>query len=299
MKRIGIILLIIIFGVLAWYFLIKSHDYQVDFNVEANAGTVYQTIKSWNDVQDMSKIIKVEGIYKITQELQFNDSIHQYSWNIRPLNDSTSHISVYATDMDHSMRNKIAIPFSDTNFEKRTRQSLLDFNNKLNEHLESIKVQVVGMSEIRSAYCACTTLSTSQFNKARGMMKDYPLLNGILANNNVVLDGPPILEVTRWNMEKDSLEFNFCYPIIKSDSLPTHPQIHYKQIRSKKAIKAVYNGNYITSDRAWYALLDYAKRTHQEVTALPLEIFYNNPNMGGDELRWKAEIFMPLKIQHE
>jgi hypothetical protein len=27
----------------------------------------------------------------------------------------------------------------------------------------------------------------------------------------------------------------------------------------------------------------------------PIEFFFNNPNMGGDALRWKAEVFLPIK----
>ena len=71
--------------------------------------------------------------------------------------------------------------------------------------------------------------------------------------------------------------------------------IQYKQYNQVTALKAVYNGNYITSDRAWYALLDYAKQNNIAVNNNPVEVFYNNPNYGGDEMRWKAEIYMPIK----
>ena len=67
-----------------------------------------------------------------------------------------------------------------------------------------------------------------------------------------------------------------------------------KQQESVKALKATYNGNYITSDRAWYALLEHAERNAIKVSETPIEVFYNNPNFGGDELQWNAEIFMPL-----
>ena len=96
-------------------------------------------------------------------------------------------------------------------------------------------------------------------------------------------------------MENDSIQYNFCFPIIKGDSLPTHELIKYKQYQSEKAIKAIYNGNYVTSDRAWYALLDYAERENIEVHKTPVEFFFNNPNYGGNELQWKAEIYMPIK----
>jgi effector-binding domain-containing protein len=140
---------------------------------------------------------------------------------------------------------------------------------------------------------------SSQYGKANGMMQNYALLSNVLVENEVQLNGRPFLEVTQWNMETDSIRFNFCYPIIQNKNLPKYPQLTYKEFESSPAIKAEYNGNYITSDRAWYILLDYARKQHLEVTGLPVEVFQNNPNMGGDELSWKAEVYMPLKSADE
>ena len=44
-----------------------------------------------------------------------------YDWNVIPLNDSTSQVTVLVTDVENSLSNKIAIPFSETDFEKRTK----------------------------------------------------------------------------------------------------------------------------------------------------------------------------------
>ncbi|MEH6777641.1 MAG: AraC family transcriptional regulator, partial [Maribacter arcticus] len=68
----------------------------------------------------------------------------------------------------------------------------------------------------------------------------------------------------------------------------------YKKLETTKGIKAIYNGNYITSDRAWYALLRYAKTNGLNVAPNPIEIFYNNPDMGGNSLNWKTEVYLPL-----
>ena len=182
-----------------------------------------------------------------------------------------------------------------TNFEKRTISTVKDFHEKLNEHISKFRVKIIGKNELRSTYCAYVTIKTSQFGKAQGMMNDFPLLNTILADNGIKLNGRPFLEVTEWDKETDSIQFDFCYPIIKSDSLPVHPDLKYKQFNSRNALMAIYNGNYITSDRAWYALLDYARKNNIDITELPVEVFHNNPNMGGDALSWKTEVYMPLK----
>ncbi len=280
-----------------WYLFIKPNDYQVNFKVKTFPGTINQIIKTWNNTLDGSKMIEQESgdLLRLKQQIQFGDSIHIYSWHIIPETDSTSKVKVFIKDPQHSFKNKLTVPFSDTDFEKRSRKTLLDFNKKLNEHISNFKVKIIGKQHIDSTFCACTTQTTTQFGKARGMMKDFPLLDGFLATNGLKLNGRPFLEVTKWNMVKDSLSFNFCYPIIKSDTLPQHPDLNYKQSPLINAIKAEYNGNYITSDRAWYALLDYAKKNNLEVNALPIEVFHNNPNMGGEELKWKTEVYLPLK----
>lgn len=294
MKKIYFILGTILIGGLIWYLFIYRFDYLVSFNAKANSGTINQTIKLWNSKLDGGKIYSNKDLQLLTQTIQINDSTHIYEWRITPLNDSTSKIKVFAKDSANSLLNKIKVPFSDTDFEKRTRTMLLDFNEKLSEHIANIKIEVIGVEEVDSIFCAYLEIKSSQFGKAGAMMRNFPLLDPFLINNGAKLNGLPIIEITKWDAVKDSIEFNFCYPIIPSDSLPVHPDLKYKMIDSKKAIKAVYNGNYITSDRAWYALKDYAEKNNLEVTGHPLEFFYNNPNMGGDELKWRAEIFMPL-----
>lgn len=294
MKKVSILLLILILGGIIWYVFIYPYDYLVTMEVKANTGTINQTIKLWNSSLENTDLNWDEDLSNLSQTLHFNDSTHLYDWEISEVNDSISKIKVFTKDSAHSIINKIKIPFFDTDFEKRTKKTLKEFTKLIAEDLKYIKVQVVGEGEIDSTYYAYVSNQTSQFKKAGGMMRDFPLLDPFLVNNGVELNGKPFLEITRWDMAKDSLEFNFGYPIIKNDSLPQHPELKYGIRKQQKALKAIYNGNYITSDRAWYALLDYAKKNDIKISGLPVEIFYNNPNMGGDEINWKAEVFMPI-----
>ena len=295
MRKYITILGIVIVGGLIWYLFIKSYDYKVTFKSRTNAGAINQTIKIWNVTLEESNIEVIKGITSLRQELKFGDSTHIYEWELSALNDSITKIEVFARDANHSFLNKLKIPFSDTDFEKRTRNTLLDFNDKLSQHLKKIRITLAGKEVFGPTYCAYVSVNTDQIGKAQGMMNNFPLLSNFLVNNKVKLNGLPFIEVTSWDMETDSLQYNFCYPIIQSDSLPQHPLLKYKKVAAKPALKAIYNGNYITSDRAWYALLDYARKTDEEVTELPIEVFHNNPNMGGDELLWKAEVYLPLK----
>ncbi len=295
MKKISSAIGILLFVFLGWYLLIKPYDYRVTFKVKTTAGTINQTLKIWNVGLENSTPINQESLSELTQNIKINDSTFRYQWSINSLNDSVSKVKVYIKDLDHSMANKISIPFYNTDFEKRTLKTVSDFTDKLLEHLKKIKVKVDGESFSRSTYCAYIPMKGLQVEKARGMMKNYSLLTQVLSADQVKMNGTPFVEVTDWNQQNDSIEYHFCFPIIKSDSLPKHPLIQYKQYQGVKALKATYNGNYITSDRAWYALLEYADRNNIAIENKPVEVFNNNPNFGGNELRWEAEIYMPIK----
>ena len=214
----------------------------------------------------------------LLQELQFNDSVFVFDWRLIPENDSLTRVEAGVSLKGSSRCTRVVNLVSDTDFKRRARNTVLDFNEKLKEHLASFRVRIDGEAVLDPTYCAYVTIEDGQLQKALGMM----------------LNGMPFVEVSHWDQEKEELVYNFCYPIIKNDSLPTQGLVSFKQFDGGKYLKATYNGNYISSDRAWYALLDYAERKGIEVEEKPVEIFFNNPNMGGDELDWRADIYMPL-----
>jgi effector-binding domain-containing protein len=294
-KKIIAIISVLIVGFLSWYLCIKPQDYIVTFKAKTTVGTINQSLKKWTYSLKNSSNLQQENSGNLLQQLKFKDSVHSYKWEIFALNDSMSKVKVSITDKKNSFQNKVTIPFFITDFEKRTKRTVTGFAEILKDHLKKIKVTIVADSDTRASYCAYVSLRGIQLEKAQGMIKNYAYLNAVLTNHNIKLNGTPFLEVTKWNLEKDSIAYNFCFPIIKSDSLPQYKDINYKQYHSIPALKAVYNGNYMTSDRAWYALLAYAKQNNIAVHETPLEVFYNNPNYGGDALRWKAEIYMPIK----
>ncbi len=294
-KKIMLSLGILLFLSLLWYLFLKPYDYLVTFKAKTFPAAVGQSISTWGKNLQPNAQIKKNGIGQLTQKFQFNDSTHIYQWDISAITDSTSKVKVYVTDVDHSLNNRLTLPFSETDFKKRTKKTTIDFTKKLNDYLAHFKVTVIGGEELKPTYCAYVDLQGPQSEKALGMMRNYTLLSGFIAQHNIQLNGKPFVEVTQWDKEKDSISYNFCYPIIKSDSLPIHPMIKYKAFIGGKALKAIYNGNYITSDMAWYRLLDHAKKNKVDITGLPVEVFFNNPNVGGNELEWKAEIYMPLK----
>lgn len=274
----------------------KPYDYTVSFKTKALPGTLNQTLKSWNILQEDAKIVSQNKNFELVQQLRFNDSTFIYDWRFSSENDSITKVNLGISNKENSFKNRIYNLFGDTDFKKRTKQTVYNFIAVLDAHLEKIRVTIDGESTTPAVFTAYVSLKAVQNQKAKGMMQNYQFLNSFLLQHNFEFDGLPMVEITKWDQKTDSIHYNFCYPIVKKDSLPKHANVQFKEFTSTKALKATYNGNYITSDRAWYALLKEAKKKNIEVLETPLEIFYNNPNYSSIELDWKAEVYLPIKL---
>lgn len=296
MKKIAFGILVVLLIAFVGYFIIYPYDYVIRFEANTFPGTINQSIKLWNKTTGVpGNPLVQEDLYHLEQHVQAGDSVHIYNWEITPLTENTSKVTVRIKDRDHSWKNKLLVPFTEAEVERSGVKHITDFVNDLNDHIDLFKVQIDGEAELPSTFYAYVDLKTDQHGKAGGMMDTYLMLSDVLVRSNVTLNGPPMIIVDQWDRETDSLEYRFCFPIIRSDNLPQHPDIKYNRIFPKRALKATYNGNYITSDRAWYALLDYAEKNELRVEETPVEVFFNNPNMGGDALQWKAEVYLPFK----
>ena len=293
-KKITWGLIIALLAVIVVYLFFYPADYRVTFKAKGLPGTINQTLKAWN-VEIKGESITQNTINNLEQVIKFGDSVQVYDWHFETVNDSISTVTVNIKDKNHSLLNRIKKPFIDIPIKQQASKTVSNFYEYLKEHLTEFKVTYNGKADLQSTYCAYVPLKGKQSDKAKGMMQNYNLLASVMGNNNVKLNGPPFVEVTHWDIQTDSIAYNFCFPIIRSDKLPNHPIIKYKRIFANGALKATYNGNYITSDRAWYLLLKKAKDAGEAIKQTPIEYFYNNPNFGGNELRWKAEIFMPIK----
>ena len=109
-----------------WYLFIKSYDYTIRFEVNAIPGTINQTLKLWDQSLDTVHKIKQENdLYHLMQQVKFGDSTHVYNWNLKQLTDSTSKVVVRIKDKNHSLMNKIQVPFKENAFVKRSKKQFL------------------------------------------------------------------------------------------------------------------------------------------------------------------------------
>lgn len=287
------ILLIALVG-LTWYLFMKPGEFEVSFKANTVPGDVIQVVKIWSRSLDDAVVTEVDSTEYLRQKISVDGREYLYEWRFSLLNDSTTKVHIAITQKGRELKNKLLVPVTEQPIETDASKLAYEFYDVLKSHLQITKVRVEGLSQIEESFCVCTEVKSDQLDKAVGMMKTYNFLVSFIEANNLQVKGKPVVEVQEWNHEQSHLKYNFCFPIAKSDSLPANTDFRYKTIERQRALKAVYNGNYITSDRAWYYLLQYAHKKGHKVVGLPIEVFYNNPNLGMDEQNWRAEIFLPV-----
>ena len=295
MKKIFIFIATMLIGGLIWYLFIKPFDYLVQFNTNTTTGVVNQTIKAWSASVKNSEVYFSDNLNILNQKIVLGDNTYNYKWVIESTSDTTSSVEVFANEKKNNFLNRVKIPFSNTVIEKKVLKNVSEFNKYLMNHVKNFRVREVTQKNLPAKFVAYTSFKTTQLHKVVGMMEIYPYLDNIMATNAIKPNGLPFIQVTYWNMQNDSIYYDFCYPIIQKDTLPILKDIKYREFTGGKMLQTEYNGNYITSDRAWYKLINSAKNKNIPIEKLPIEVYYTNPNFGGNELDWKAEIFVPIK----
>lgn len=300
-KKIIIISFAFVFSLfMLWYLFIKESDYCISFKVKAATGTVFQGINEWSASRSGSNkenyvILEKKNFSFIKQEMKSDKMTMEYTWDINSVNDSTTNVSVGIKELNSSIYNRLTAPFFSTNFKEKQIQKITDFRNGLNKHTESFKIKIDGEGTSEEVFVAYLNLKSVLQEKAQTMIRNDAIITGFLHQNNIKIVGKPYLEIQDWNLDKETLDFNYCFPVDKNTKLIENEVVKFKTIPASKGLQATYFGNFRTSDRAWFALLDYAKSHNLKLTNKPLEHFLANPFNGGDELSWETKIIIPFE----
>ena len=298
-KKIIIGLSLVFFAFLIWYLGFKKTDYIISFKVKTATGTVFQGIQDWSAKQWDIKKEKYTTIDKknfdfLQLEMKKDNNRMEYTWNIKAENDSITSVSVGIKDPKNSWHNRITAPFLNTDFKVSQINKIKDFKNGLESHLKNFKVKIDGKGTSEEVHVAYIHLKSVMQEKAQTMIANDPTITGFLGSNNIKITGKPYLEITHWDLDNEMLEFNYCFPVDKSVYIKDE-FVKFKTIPAITGIKATYYGNFRTSDRAWFGLLDYAKKNNLKITNQPLEHFLANPFDNSNEIEWETEIIIPLE----
>ena len=288
--------------VLGWYFLIKESDYCINFKVNAATGTVFQGINDWTSEQSKEQNENYTNLSKenfdlIKQKLKKGNSQFEYVWEMQSVNDSITKVSVGIKELNRSLYNRLTAPFIGTKFKTEQINKIKKFKDGLEDHIKNFKIKIEGEASSIETFVAYINLKSVMQEKAQTMIGNDNVITGFLYKNNIKIIGHPYVEINKWDLDKEILDFNYCFPIDKDTKTIDNIDVKFKKIPAMKGLKATYYGNFRTSDRAWFALLDYAKRNGYDLDYRPLEQFLDNPFNGGNELEWKTEIIIPFQKQ--
>lgn len=284
---------------LVWYLFLKETDYCVSFKVESATGTVFQGIQEWTAAQSLKHkenyvILEKRNFDFIKQEMKKGNIQMEYTWNIKAINDSVTKVSVGIKDLNRSLYNKLTVPFSNTEFKQEQIKKITDFKQGISDHLKNFKVKIEGEGTSEETFVAYINLKSVLQEKAQTMIVSDADITGFLLNNKIKIIGKPYVEITNWDLEKEIVDFNYCFPIDKKTKIIKNDIVKFKTLPAINGLKATYYGNFRTSDRSWFALLDYAKQHGYKLENKPLEHFLSNPFNGGEELQWETKVIIPF-----
>jgi effector-binding domain-containing protein len=284
---------------LAWYLFIKKSDYCISFKVKTATGTIYQGIQEWSYAQSINQketylILEKRNFDFIRQEMNKGDIHMEYTWDIKPINDSITSVNVGIKDFNNSIYNRLTAPFFSTSFKVKEIKKITNFKDGLSDHLKNFKVKIIGEGSSEETFVAYINLKSVLQEKAQTMIANDAIITGFLQTNKIKIIGQPYLEVESWDLDKETLSFNYCFPVDKNTKVINDLDVKFKTLPAIKGLEATYFGNFRTSDRAWFALLDYAKKYGSKLENKPLEHFLANPFNGGNELEWETKIIIPF-----
>ncbi|MCK5134965.1 MAG: GyrI-like domain-containing protein [Bacteroidales bacterium] len=296
---IALIILLSLIGGIA-YLLIRPCDYQAHFTVKTTPDIAYFNILNWNIWNRKQASSKIEitsknPVKNISKKVLLNDTTLIFNWEFKQLNDSITMVRACVSDPDRKLYNRLTVPFMNTPFKNSVRGNLLDIKTKLELMLKTFHYEFTGYDQFEKKSCVCISLKSTPRGKARAMISNVTELNQFVRQNSFELDGNPFVVVHDWNEFNDSISFDFCFPITQTDAVPEHPEIKFITVEGMDAIKTDFYGNYSITDITWRNLAEQANKLGYRSNHKLIEVYLNDPHSGGNELEWKAEIYLGIE----
>ena len=285
--------LILLGGV--WYFGLKNYDYSISFKAKQVPGEVYQKLLVY-DYKNLENLTETErNPYKsIEQNAQINNTGIHLNWQFEEENDSVSRVRVLV-NQENRFKSRLQMLTGKNEIQKVLMNEVQRLKLALELDTEQYKVEITGTALSPAATCACISLENEIDGKAGDMMQTIGKLASFLEENELKMAGKPRIQVGEWDNQDNRISYEFCFPFVPGEVKKPSPDIHIKEFGAQKSIHAIYNGNYMYSHLAWIRILNYAQKNNYELIDTPLEIFQENPELGGDSRFWRADIYIPLK----
>lgn len=299
--QISILILLLILVVAAWYFFLKKWDYKVMFTAPVHSSVAYSFIKNYNEWDGKTLnpgqlvLSNPEPWTQLSAELQLNDEKWDFDWYLKQKNDSVTKVVVECSNPDRALKNRLDILLRRSAYAKSVKRNVKIIRDKLKKRSKEFHYSITNDRSIAEIACVAISTQSTIRGKADEMIRNVVDLNMFVKDNNLGLNGDPMIVIHKWDPQTDVIDFDFCFPVVHPERMPDDPRIKLEKVAVPKALYAEYFGNYCYSDYAWGALYEKIRKEEFETTGRIIEVFYNDPHTGEDDKDWKAGIYMELK----
>jgi hypothetical protein len=301
--RILVFATIIIFVILAGSTLLlltRPSDYQAHFIAKTVPDVAYFSVLNWhswnrNEMVPDVKILQKSPVSSLSVKISAHDSTFIFNWKFEKINDSTTLVRVNVSDPDRKVYNRLVGSFFNTRFKRDVRGNVLDIKDHLEYVSKSFRFRFTGFERFDSITCVAMRLKSTIRGKAMTMLANVTALNEFVHQNRLELNGPPFLVIYDWDESRDSITYDFCFPIRRQDAVPEDPKIKLQTVEGMDAVKTDFFGNYSLTDVTWHDLVNEARKMGYISNHKVIEVYYHDPHEGGDELEWKAGIYLGVQ----
>ena len=289
-------LMVGIIGAAIWYFAVKPYDYSIAFTTNTPSGIIYERIEYWPyESFSNAEILEENFDEEVKHQLNFKDKSLVIDWNISQINDSVNKVKAIVRHPESLVSSRLSLLTGKNKEQDSLKKELEIIRKSLEEDKSNYKIAIKGETKAPKTDCACMSLKGQLQQKAMLMMTNIGYLSDYILKYDLEMPAKPRVLVKSWDKETNEIKFDFCFPIIKKEGLSETDKIKLKTLPSFNAMHVVYNGNYLFTHFAWYKLQDYAKANHLKISDQILEVFNNNPEMGGTSIEWTTDIYTLIK----
>lgn len=289
-------IIIVLASLSIWYFFLKDYDYSISFNSPVSAGELYQANLNYEyGYMEQPVVGETEPFSKIYKKTSIEGDTINLLWEFFPEDKSGSVAKLKISHPQKNLLTRWQLLFGKTEEQHKIIEETKRFQESTIRNLDLYDITYEGITQTPEAFCACIQLENGVNSKAIEMIKNIDKLSNFVIDNDLKMAGKPRIEILRWDLAANYIAYNFCFPVNTGKNKEISSPLFYKTLPSRPALKAIYKGNYMYSHLAWVNLLEQARNLGHEVVPTPLEIFNDNPEMGGDSRNWETEVYLPLK----
>ncbi|MDN3593815.1 hypothetical protein [Zunongwangia endophytica] len=279
-------------GISIWYLAVKPYDYSIAFTTNTPSGIIYEKLQYWQYDHFSNAEITEESLNKkVTHKLDFEDKPLLIDWNISTLNDSVNQIKAVVHHPQNRISNRLSLLFGENKEQDSLKAELKIIRKSIEADKSNYSIKIIGKAKAPKTDCACMSLKGQLQQKAMLMMTNIGYLSDYVLEHELEMPEKPRVLVKSWDKVTNEIKFDFCFPIIQKEGLSETEKIKLKTLPSFNAMHVVFNGNYLFTHFGWYKLQDYAKKNNLNLSDQVLEVFNSNPEMGGNSIDWKTDIY--------